>query len=111
MPLKRPPDSLGRSLTPGSDKVEVKTGVAQPAAASLAMPLKRPPDSLARPLNHGRDTVEVKTGCGAAWLARLSGGQEVPGSNPGTPTGISPSQSSKTAVLVPPSPHAFGRRP
>jgi hypothetical protein len=26
------------------------------------------------------------TGCGAAWLARLSGGQEVPGSNPGTPT-------------------------
>jgi hypothetical protein len=26
------------------------------------------------------------SGCGAAWLARLSGGQEVPGSNPGTPT-------------------------
>jgi hypothetical protein len=28
------------------------------------------------------------TGCGAAWLARLSGGQEVPGSNPGTPTAL-----------------------
>ena len=26
------------------------------------------------------------TGCGAAWLARLTGGQEVPGSNPGSPT-------------------------
>src|SRR2546430_2651898 len=38
------------------------------------MPLKRPPDSLGRPLNPGRDKVEVKTGCGAAWLARLSGG-------------------------------------
>ena len=25
-------------------------------------------------------------GCGAAWLARLTGGQEVPGSNPGSPT-------------------------
>jgi hypothetical protein len=31
------------------------------------------------------------TGCGAAWLARLTGGQEVPGSNPGSPTG-SPGQ-------------------
>src|SRR6266566_4792990 len=62
-------------------------GVAQPAAASLAMPPKRPPDSLGRPLNPGSDKVEVETGCGAAWLARLSGGQEVPGSNPGTPTG------------------------
>ena len=58
----------------------------QPAEASLAMPPKRPPDSLGRPLNPGSDKVEVKTGCGAAWLARLSGGQEVPGSNPGTPT-------------------------
>ena len=26
------------------------------------------------------------TGCGAAWLTRLTGGQEVPGSNPGSPT-------------------------
>ena len=29
---------------------------------------------------------QYKTGCGAAWLARLTGGQEVPGSNPGSPT-------------------------
>ena len=28
------------------------------------------------------------TGCGAAWLARLSGGQEVPSSNLGTPTDV-----------------------
>ena len=28
----------------------------------------------------------VVAGCGAAWLARLTGGQEVPGSNPGSPT-------------------------
>src|ERR1022692_968076 len=27
-----------------------------------------------------------KSGCGAAWLARLLGVQEVPGSNPGGPT-------------------------
>ena len=26
------------------------------------------------------------SGCGAAWLARLLGVQEVPGSNPGSPT-------------------------
>src|ERR1700683_3671929 len=32
------------------------------------------------------------TGCGAAWLARLTGGQEVPGSNPGSPTHILPSR-------------------
>ena len=30
-------------------------------------------------------------GCGAAWLARLTGGQEVPGSNPGSPTERNPS--------------------
>ena len=30
--------------------------------------------------------VTIHTGCGAAWLARLTGGQEVPGSNPGSPT-------------------------
>lgn len=28
----------------------------------------------------------LHTGCGAAWLARLSGGQEVPSSNLGSPT-------------------------
>jgi hypothetical protein len=27
-----------------------------------------------------------RSGCGAAWLARLLGVQEVPGSNPGSPT-------------------------
>ncbi len=32
------------------------------------------------------DRVGRNTGCGAAWLARLTGGQEVPGSNPGSPT-------------------------
>jgi hypothetical protein len=30
--------------------------------------------------------VVCNAGCGAAWLARLTGGQEVPGSNPGSPT-------------------------
>ena len=30
--------------------------------------------------------LSLGTGCGAAWLARLTGGQEVPGSNPGSPT-------------------------
>src|SRR6476646_3885308 len=74
----------------------------QPAEASLAMPPKRPPDSLGRPLNHGRDKVEVETGCGAAWLARLSGGQEVPGSNPGTPTGISPGYFAEAGLGNPP---------
>ena len=28
----------------------------------------------------------IDSGCGAAWLARLLGVQEVPGSNPGSPT-------------------------
>ena len=30
--------------------------------------------------------VKLQTGCSAAWLARLLGVQEVPGSNPGIPT-------------------------
>ncbi len=35
-----------------------------------------------------RPLLLAPTGRGAAWLARLSGGQEVPGSNPGAPTNI-----------------------
>ena len=38
------------------------------------------------------DWPRYTSGCGAAWLARLSGGQEVPGSNPGTPTAIARQQ-------------------
>ncbi len=30
--------------------------------------------------------AQPPTGCGAAWLARRSGGPKVPGSNPGSPT-------------------------
>ena len=30
--------------------------------------------------------TSVRSGCSAAWLARLLGVQEVPGSNPGIPT-------------------------
>jgi hypothetical protein len=30
--------------------------------------------------------MDKHSGCGAAWLARLLGVQEVPGSNPGSPT-------------------------
>src|SRR6266550_6423636 len=36
--------------------------------------------------NPGSRYHQRSTGRGAAWLARLSGGQEVPGSNPGAPT-------------------------
>jgi hypothetical protein len=35
--------------------------------------------------NRKTSTIE-NSGCGAAWLARLLGVQEVPGSNPGSPT-------------------------
>ena len=31
---------------------------------------------------------QVQSGCSAAWLARLTGGQKVEGSNPFTPTGL-----------------------
>ena len=35
---------------------------------------------------HCRPRLRPCTGCGAAWLARWSGGPKVPGSNPGSPT-------------------------
>jgi hypothetical protein len=41
------------------------------------------------PKYRGRGPPDLRkqcTGCGAVWLARLTGGQEVPGSNPGSPT-------------------------
>ena len=34
----------------------------------------------------GKSADQRVTGCGAAWLARLTGGQEVAGSNPASPT-------------------------
>ena len=37
-------------------------------------------------VNLGRGARLIHSGCGAAWLARLLGVQEVPGSNPGSPT-------------------------
>ena len=37
------------------------------------------------------------TGCGAAWLARLTGGQEVAGSNPASPTDTRPAQDEREA--------------
>jgi hypothetical protein len=43
-------------------------------------PPRRTPGTHIGPM-HGQHA-----GCGAAWLARLTGGQEVPGSNPGSPT-------------------------
>lgn len=52
---------------------------------------------------HTRSSVEIRrfsgvvldgevTGCGAAWIARLTGGQKVAGSNPVTPIFCSPEQ-------------------
>jgi hypothetical protein len=40
------------------------------------------------------------SGCGAAWLARLLGVQEVPGSNPGSPTKKSPECSGKSSPFA-----------
>ena len=68
--------------------------MAQPAKASLAMPCEgRRAQSGAVPLIRRRSYTPSPTGRGAAWLARLSGGQEVPSSNLGAPT-----QESTTAV-------------
>ena len=45
----------------------------------------------------------MRTGRGAAWLARQSGGLEVPGSNPGAPTVTNSLQSLLNRI--------FGRKP
>src|ERR1700735_3244951 len=44
------------------------------------------------------------SGCGAAWLARLLGVQEVPGSNPGSPTTLTPPLLRASPVSAWPSP-------
>ena len=49
--------------------------------------------------------LEKATGCGAAWLARLTGGQKVAGSNPVTPTRLTTiwiSSVTKTVTNKPP---------
>ena len=46
---------------------------------------RTPRGGMAREKSPGQ-RVEVHAGCGAAWLARLTGGQEVAGSNPASPT-------------------------
>ncbi|MCU1338007.1 MAG: hypothetical protein JWO19_3588 [Bryobacterales bacterium] len=58
-------------------------GVAGPNAVSLhtAMVARSK-----REVNCGQGGRLIHSGCGAAWLARLLGVQEVPGSNPGSPT-------------------------
>jgi hypothetical protein len=54
-------------------------GVAHPGPAHAAQ------RKSARAPVRKTSTIEA-SGCGAAWLARLLGVQEVPGSNPGSPT-------------------------
>ncbi len=51
------------------------------------------------------DQDKRHTGCGAAWLARLTGGQEVPGSNPGSPTRKSRSEATLLGLLATASRH------
>jgi hypothetical protein len=52
------------------------------------------------------DQGKVVAGCGAAWLARLTGGQEVPGSNPGSPTRKSRSEAMPLGLLAAASGHS-----
>ena len=60
-------------------------GVAQPAAASLAMPLKRAPDSLGRPLNPGRDTINNANGVWRSLVSALVWGTRGPRFKSGHP--------------------------
>ena len=53
--------------------------------------------------------VSSITGCGAAWLARLTGGQEVPGSNPGSPTIISACHEPYQRMVQTPAPSRCSR--
>src|SRR6185295_4371394 len=67
-----------------------------------------PADPVSRPLVFGPRYHQRSTGRGAAWLARLSGGQEVPGSNPGAPTAEQAAFGSDLALNVP---SCGGRQP
>ena len=49
----------------------------------------------------GFEVTSNTAGCGAAWLARLTGGQEVPGSNPGSPTRKASSGGCCSGLLLP----------
>jgi Excalibur calcium-binding domain len=60
-------------------------GLAQPAAASLAMPLKRQPDSLGRPLNPGRDTINNANGVWRSLVSALVWGTRGPRFKSGHP--------------------------
>ena len=63
------------------------------------------PDAEARPLVHQRAVHSGgKSGRGAAWLARLSGGQKVAGSNPAGPTDDATGERAPRLVR---GPHAF----
>ncbi len=65
-----------------------------------------------------RDKVSSKcakmkrvSGCGAAWLARLLGVQEVPGSNPGSPTIRNSLEGGFSSIRKLPIPHQNKRSP
>src|SRR5205807_7580248 len=60
-----------------------------PPGATLTRGVASPPDPRQRPVPVQPVGVKydaLTTGCGAAWLVRLTGGQEVAGSNPASPT-------------------------
>jgi hypothetical protein len=67
----------------GHGRNSLAAGIASPKAVSL-----HTSDGSAeqRACELRRGARLIHSGCGAAWLARLLGVQEVPGSNPGSPT-------------------------